>query len=332
MSNEAFRLVRLRNGAQSVHALAYGETMHPGLGPAAEAEALYVKQLQLVERLRQHDGEFVVWDVGLGAAANAIALLRAARDCEKRQRTGAVQDAGAQPGARFSRSVLDCASPLALSGANARDTLALSECATLRFVSFDNSAEPLRFALGHAAELSYLSDFIDPLNSLLAHGAASFPAGRLRVNWQFVMADFPSWLRSSNAAGTPKPHAILFDPFSPARNPVMWSAPLFADLFALLDTSRPCSLATYSRSTMTRAALLLAGFHVGIGRATGLKEETTVAANTPALIAELLDPKWLERARRSTSAEPLREAVYRQAPLTPATWARLAAHPQFQKA
>src|SRR3989442_4762044 len=37
---ESYRLVRLRNGTQSVHALDFGETMHPGLGPAAEAEAL----------------------------------------------------------------------------------------------------------------------------------------------------------------------------------------------------------------------------------------------------------------------------------------------------
>jgi len=46
--------------------------MHVGLGPAEEAEALYVKQLQIVERLRASADEFVVWDVGLGAAANAL--------------------------------------------------------------------------------------------------------------------------------------------------------------------------------------------------------------------------------------------------------------------
>ena len=58
----------------------YGEKIHPGLGPAAEAEALYVRQLQLRERLQNHAGEFVIWDVGLGAAANALAVLRATRE------------------------------------------------------------------------------------------------------------------------------------------------------------------------------------------------------------------------------------------------------------
>ena len=81
---------------------------------------------------------------------------------------------------------------------------------------------------------------------------------------------------------------------------------------------------------MLRAALLLAGFFVGAGRATERKEETTVAANTLDLVAEPLGHAWLERARRSTSAEPLWQPVYRQAPLAPATWEKLRQHPQFR--
>ena len=65
-----------------------GETFHPGIGPEAEALGLYVAQLRMPERARAHcaaaaggggggggDG-FVVWDVGLGAAANAIVAAR----------------------------------------------------------------------------------------------------------------------------------------------------------------------------------------------------------------------------------------------------------------
>ena len=283
---EAFELVRLNNGVQSIRELAIGETMHPGLGPAAEAEVLYVKQLRLVERLRAHEGEFVVWDVGLGAAANALGVLRAARGCD----------------------------------------------AALRLVSFDHSKELLRFAIGHAADLGYLEEFLEPLRELVGKQAASFTDNGLRVTWQFIVSDFPSWLRGPEVACMPKPHAILFDPYSPARNPAMWTASLFASLFAALDPARPCALATYSRSTMTRVALLLAGFHTGVGHATGLKEETTLAANTPALVEELLGQPWLERVQRSGGAEPLLEAVYRQAALSPETWVRLLEHPQFRKA
>ena len=42
-----------------------------------EARALHVAQQRLVERARASSGPFVVWDVGLGAAANAIAVLEA---------------------------------------------------------------------------------------------------------------------------------------------------------------------------------------------------------------------------------------------------------------
>ena len=109
----------------------------------------------------------------------------------------------------------------------------------------------------------------------------------------------------------------------------MWTLAVFTNLFRRLNPARPCALATYSRSTMTRAGLLLAGFWVGAGEASGAKEETTLAANARALLARPLDQRWLERARRSDSAEPLRDAVYRRAPLSTASWERLRTHPQF---
>ena len=144
------------------------------------------------------------------------------------------------------------------------------------------------------------------------------------------LADFPTLLTQPAARKLAKPHAIMFDAFSPATNPAMWTQPLFANLFRLLAPDRPCALPTYSRSTMLRVTLLLAGFYVGVGHATGEKEETTIAANTPDLIAEPLDRRWLQRAHRSTSAEPMWEPVYRQAPLSPATWEKLQQHPQFR--
>jgi hypothetical protein len=127
----------------------------------------------------------------------------------------------------------------------------------------------------------------------------------------------------------PSPHAIFYDAFSSAKNPAMWTLEVFTNLFRLLDPARPCVLTTYSRSTMLRATLLLSGFFVGVGHATGLKEETTVAANSLDLIAQPLDQRWLERARRSDSAEPLRGSEYRKAPLSAESLEPLRAHPQF---
>jgi tRNA U34 5-methylaminomethyl-2-thiouridine-forming methyltransferase MnmC len=306
-----YQLVRLNNGICSVRSLADDETFHPVIGPVAEAEALYVNQLRLRERLKNHSGEFVIWDVGLGAAANAIAVLRATREI----------------------------------------------AGQLRILSFDKTSEPLEFALQNAAALGYLAGYEIQIAGLLRDQRVEFENGKLKVNWEFYLGDFPALLESragvspaqrarqreqeaaslSLGAGRrdacpalPAPHAIFYDAYSPAKNPAMWTLRVFENLFRALDPQRPCALPTYSRSTILRVTLLLAGFFVGVGHATGLKEETTIAANNLDLIVEPLNARWLERVRRSHSAEPLREPVYSRAPLSPPTLEQLQRHPQFQ--
>ena len=279
-----YRIVKLASGAHSVHSLEYAETFHPVIGPVAEAEALYVRQLGLVQRLQRHSGEFVVWDVGLGAAANPITLLRAAKS-------------------------IPC---------------------SLRIVSFDHTLEPLRFALQHTEHLSYLSGYEQQLHTLLQEQSVSFSDDQLSIRWEVKVADFPALISSPAAASFPKPHNIMFDAFSPATNPAMWTQPLFAAIHRLLDPERPCALPTYSRSTMLRVTLLLAGFFVGVGHPTGEKEETTIAANSLSLVSEPLERRWLQRVARSTSAEPMWEPLYRQARLSPESWERLQQHPQFR--
>ena len=283
-STAAYRIVRLPNGSHSVHSLAHHETFHPVVGPVAEAEALYVRQLRLAERVQRHAGEFVLWDVGLGAAANALTALRATRGVP----------------------------------------------ASIRLLSFDHTLEPLAFALEHLEALGYLGGYEKHLERLLKDRHCTFQDGPQSVNWDVHVADFPTLCSQPATQKLAKPHVIMFDAFSPATNPAMWTEPLFSNLFRLLVPDRPCALPTYSRSTMLRVTLLLAGFYVGVGHATGEKEETTIAANTPELIAEPLDRRWLQRAHRSTSAEPMWEPVYRQARLSAATWEKLQQHPQFR--
>jgi tRNA U34 5-methylaminomethyl-2-thiouridine-forming methyltransferase MnmC len=291
-TDSGYQLVRLNNGICSVRSLADGETFHPVVGPVAEAEALYVNQLQLRARLKNHSGEFVIWDVGLGAAANALTVLRATRE-------------------------INC---------------------NIRLVSFDHTLEPLEFALKHAADLGYFGGYENHLKEFLRVHRVEFQDGQQSVIWEFHHGDFPTLLNSQKVGRdsvepllTP-PHAILFDAYSPAKNPAMWTLPLFTNLFQLLDPQCPCALPTYSRSTILRVTLLLAGFFVGVGHATGEKEETTIAANSLKLLAEPLDRRWLERAKRSHSAEPMAEPIYRIAPLSAESWEKLQAHSQFARA
>ncbi len=295
---EEYELVKLANETFSIRLLSNGETFHPVVGPIAEADALYINQLKLRERIAAYqwlpggretprgaassEEAFVLWDVGLGAGGNVLTALRRLHDVPAR----------------------------------------------LHVVSFDHTLGALRFALEHSSPLQFPVGFEAVLKELLESHHAQFQHGQLEVTWEVHLGDFPKAV-ADDGARWPKPHAIFFDAFSPARNPAMWTLPLFENLFGQLDPERPCALATYSRSTIPRVTLLLAGFFVGAGEAIAEKEETTVAANTLTLIERPLGARWLERARTSHSAEPL-QGEYRIAPLTPETWSRLRAHPQFK--
>ena len=289
--NDAYELVHLANGAWSMRSREDGETFHPGIGPVAEAESLYVRQLRLIDRLNQAQEEFVIWDVGLGGGANALTAIR-------------------------------------LLGQNANPGK------TLRICSFDRTLMALEFALGHANELQYPLGFEDAISTFCRLGTVEIQVMNLKVRWEWLQGDFPSFLashrsKSQATSGVPAPHAIFFDPHSPRKNPAMWTVDNFEALHACISPQRACSLANFTRSTLGRTAMLLGGFFVGVGSATGEKEETTLAASVPGLAGQLLDARWLNRAMRSDSAEPLRSALYTRKPLSAATLAALRAHPQF---
>lgn len=73
---ERFAIRESPHGFASVVHTRSGEIMHAGLDPAVEAQTLYVDQSRLAERMREPRAEpLVVWDVGLGAAHNAMAVL-----------------------------------------------------------------------------------------------------------------------------------------------------------------------------------------------------------------------------------------------------------------
>ena len=275
---EGFDLVTVQSGARSMRSRQFAETFHPVIGPIAEAVALHVRQQRLIERACATAEPFVIWDVGLGAAANAIAVL------------DAFQESAA--------------------------------LATVELHSIDHTAAPLSFALEHASELGYLAPRVEEARELLRAGCVQTGA----VEWQFHRADFRNLIEEQRL---PEPHAILFDPYSPRANPQMWTLDLFAGVRRCLSDQRGCLLTNYTRSTAVRVTLLLAGFFVGHGHATGEKDQTTIASNRLELLEAPLDFAWLQRVRRSTSAAPLTGSSKRVGPISPEHWKALLGHAQF---
>jgi hypothetical protein len=187
--------------------------------------------------------------------------------------------------------------------------------------SFEIDTAVLEFALGHSRELGYLAGWESAVEHLLTEGRSEPVRG---VSWILHRGDF-----SLMAPSATPPSAILFDPYSPARNPEMWNLGTFQRLRASAREEIPCVLTNYTRSTSARVTMLMAGWFVGRGVPTGDKEETTVAANCMDLLEDPLDAAWLSRVRSSTNSSPLRGRLYGRDPISPEDYALLAALPQF---
>ena len=271
----SYRLVHNENGSTSVACTENDEIMHPGVGPEIEAQTLYVDELNLPARL-QEQGRLIIWDVGMGAAANVLASIAALGPV-----TGKVE-----------------------------------------ILSFDRTSQALRFARNNAEHFPQIANFRDTVDELLETGRTAI--GNIR--WTFFETDFPTWLTIEPPC--PAPHAILFDAWSPRSNPAMWTFTVFQQLRERV--AGQATLATYSRATCIRSALLLAGFLVGRGPAIGSKEETTIAATSRDLLNNPLPREWLLKAERSHSGRPFVGDTFEQAPLAADQLKQLRAHPQFR--
>lgn len=77
--DKTFTIISLPSGEKTLRSVELGETYHPGIGPLPEAQVLHVGQQRIAERCRSMK-KFVLWDVGLGAAANTVCALNAMKD------------------------------------------------------------------------------------------------------------------------------------------------------------------------------------------------------------------------------------------------------------
>lgn len=151
-------LVRTRAGGMAVRGLAEGEVMHPGVGPRLEAEQLYVEQSRLAERLAAPQAgpdrvAVVVFDVGLGAGANAAAAWSVA------EMSGAA--APEQGGAR------------------------------LELISFERDLGALELALAHPDALGLAPGAVAAARVLLVAGSVSTPRASWQLERGDVLETLP---------------------------------------------------------------------------------------------------------------------------------------------
>ncbi|MDB4945006.1 MAG: queuine tRNA-ribosyltransferase [Labilithrix sp.] len=188
-------------------------------------------------------------------------------------------------------------------GSNALAAWRISESLPLTarrlvILSFDNDLSSLELALRpeNAASFGYhLPDAKLAAATLLADGRHD----TARTTWRLVPGDC---IAAFDKLEPEMADVVYWDIYSREVCPTVWTARAFRSLRRVCRAG--ATFHTYSAATPTRSGLLLAGFAVGRGPATGAKGETTMAATDPSLLPEPLDARWLIRLQRSSSPFP----------------------------
>ncbi len=267
----AYSVHTAREGFSSIVHVASGEIMHSRVSPIDESRSVYVGQARLGERLLEPGGEkpLVIWDVGLGAAANAMAAI----ECYE-------HTAAAHP------------------------TLSVR---ALRIVSFENDLDSLRLALSHNARFPYLHHPGPSCLLKMGHWHSKKYPGLSwdLVRGEFPesaevgenLPPFPDVIfydmfssKTCESLWTLKHFERLFSLIGG-------------------DRGRDVSLFTYTTSTAARVAMLAAGFHLATGCSTGEKAETSIVMTPEAAASKfagerMLNAQWMQRWERSSAKYP----------------------------
>jgi queuine tRNA-ribosyltransferase len=244
-----------------------GEVMHSVNDPDVEAETVYISQSDLRGKLlSKREEPIVIWDVGLGAATNAMAAIRAAEESLKDK---------------------SCEN---------------TSSRKLVIYSFEHDLDALKLVCRFPSRFKHIRH--PAPHSLLDNGSWTSSCGQ--IEWNLLAGDF-----KQRFSETPPAHIIYFDPFSFKQDSDMWTVDVFRKILEHSNARshlHEVELFTYSASTAVRAGLLLAGFYVAKGAATGPKSETTIAVSPSRTQSEhcftWLDFQWLDKWRRSDAKKP----------------------------
>ncbi len=255
--SENFQIRQHSNGTHTLVDLANNQSMHSRIGPAEESKLVYAQPSRIESRLSNPTAEVVLYDVGMGTAANVLAVF-----------------------------------DLISSSRNSSGTL--------RIFSFEEKPEGLCEALRHLDLFPVLRPWNAQLRDLLLQikkpgSPLRFRIGDVFIEWHLWIGDF--YIRLSDA---PPPDFIFFDLYSPKNVSELWSYACFRKIREHLG-DHPTVLITYSVATPVRLHLLAAGFYVGSGSRTSVKNETTVASTRLNLLEFPLSKGWLEKLESSAS-------------------------------
>ena len=139
-----YEVLTAPQGFSSIRQCSSGEVMHSVSDPVEEARLLYIEQSHLGARLREGGDsaceELVIWDVGLGAATNAMAAVRCFEE--------------------------------------ALTTHVSSPLCPLHIISFERDLDPLRLAIRHSARFPHLHHAAP--SAILRQAHWEHASGRLR--------------------------------------------------------------------------------------------------------------------------------------------------------
>jgi queuine tRNA-ribosyltransferase len=194
----------------------------------------------------------------------------------------------------------------------------------LQIISFEEDLTLLEFALANKEHFELVNKYSKTLEHLLKNHEVQSD----KFSWHLKVGSF---LESVNSLKF-SPEIIFHDPYSPRSNPEMWSYYCFRKLFKLaVNAATPTHLVTYSRATPVRVAMLAAGFFVGVGSSSGLKDETTEASTDYKLLREPFGARWFERWSRSVTPTPPPSKFENELALNIKTIGELfSEHPQFK--
>ncbi len=97
--------------------------------------------------------------------------------------------------------------------------------------------------------------------------------------------------------------AVFHDPFSPVKNPELWTVEFFQEEFRLLSSDG--IITTYSSSTKIRRAMIEAGLIVGRGPSVGRKKEGTLAGKKG--FSTMLGSDEIQKIMNNPEAQPYRD-------------------------